>query len=337
MTTQLFGCDPAGLSYNEERGWYIAGDNSTTGGGYTSNDQSDNSSNSYVTSQSPPTSDTTAGHDSSGNTLTSDIENENGGASLQSQWTNASALHIDAFGDKFPNPAPPNLPDSEYQAFQNVRPELVYVSQQPGADPGDYNDAFYAAQSAGQGELVYVVDTGYNRLSPVHTWVLSMSPLLTIYQDFAGRDVNCIISPDDKSNTPPDASNYCLDTDLVYIPERFESPSGNGHGTCMLSKVVGDSFGVAKGVTAIMARVTFPQQTASWNAAITAALNDFRQRKRNSGGLTHAVLSMSVYWPAGTYPKGYLSELRQLLMDMSSEGMLVVVPAGNTAEVSGLI
>lgn len=160
-------------------------------------------------------------------------------------------------------------------------------------------------------------------------------------QDFTGRKIQCIIPPDDTSNTPPDADNYCLDTDVYYIPPHFAAPSGPGHGTCMLSKIVGNSYGVATAVTAVMVRVSFRESTDSWRAASTAALASFKRRKAR-GLQSHAVVSMSVYWPAQQssvsgslgYPPTWEQDLLQVLTDMANERMVLVAASGNTGEVS---
>jgi hypothetical protein len=117
----------------------------------------------------------------------------------------------------------------------------------------------------------------------------------------------------------------------------------------MLSKVVGNHFGVAKDVTAIMARVTYPYSARSYANAIDTALQDFRNRKAN-GGPSHAVVSMSEYWPnintlknvdggptSLGYPMAWINYIGTLLKNMVAEGMLVVVAAGNEGEVSQIL
>lgn len=77
-------------------------------------------------------------------------------------------LHLDANGISNASPLPPNLDQNQYVEQLNARPEMVYVCQQPGATMGNYDGSFYYAASAGAGELIYIVDTGYNKLNPVN-------------------------------------------------------------------------------------------------------------------------------------------------------------------------
>ena len=117
---------------------------------------------------------------------------------------------------------------------QGARDELKMFSQARGAYLSGLPGYAYDSR-AGQGLTVYVVDTGINPNHPVSVRDYQYTIRLTPFQEF---------------------TNMRGSLRWLYIPGEPQIQSDeNGHGTCVVSKVMGPTFGVAKGANIVVVKV----------------------------------------------------------------------------------
>jgi hypothetical protein len=116
-------------------------------------------------------------------------------------------------------------------------------------------------------------------------------------------------------------------------PDNIQS-DGNpgGHGTCMMDKVLGDRYGIAKRLTSpIVVKLEGIKDRADFLDCVSKTVDDFIFN-RTPG--EKAVVNMSVFFPDVVVSSGWIDRLRFLLQNMVTVGMFVVVPAGNYPSVS---
>lgn len=69
---------------------------------------------------------------------------------------------------------------------------------------------------------------------------------------------------------------------------------GKGHGTCMLSKIAGNLYGVAKKAKPVLVRVSRNANKEHWLDGLSAITDDLGARSDKGA---NSVLSMSFYYP----------------------------------------
>ncbi|KAI9865066.1 MAG: hypothetical protein M1813_002384 [Trichoglossum hirsutum] len=182
--------------------------------------------------------------------------------------------------------------------------DMVFISSDP-ADPKAFGGNYIYDKSAGERQTVYVIDTGANlanlefkNIAP--RWI------------FAGIDTDTV--QDDSS---------------VYLDPQG-NPGGKGHGTCLLSKVGGLVYGVAKKVSPVVVRVMDVKSKEDYLDAVSKTLEDFITQKR-AGTITRAVVNMSFYYGLGHVDEGWIDTFRGLLQRMVEEGLFLVTGSGNDA------
>ncbi|WEW61610.1 hypothetical protein PRK78_007101 [Emydomyces testavorans] len=205
---------------------------------------------------------------------------------------------------------------------EDATDDMCVVSQQPGLLLSWTNSFFYD-DSAGEGIDVYVVDSGLHKAHSEFTMgenIASKVRYIHVHPDFDGR-------------TPEDDSSL--------LPDRW---SGKSHGTCMLSRIGGHLFGVAKKINPIVVRVPrrhpggFPEYE-DYLDGVARVNDDIGDMKKK------AVLNMSwlVYrhnehggltFPSPKDPKVdnsdmFRTRLRDLLKVLIRKGVLPVTGSGN--------
>lgn len=110
-----------------------------------------------------------------------------------------------------------------------------------------------------------------------------------------------------------------------------DGTGGKGHGTCMLSKVAGDVYGVAKKVNPVLVRVPRFANKEDWLDGLSAITDDLGARSDKGA---KSVLSMSFYYPPDQVSPAWVRMARIHLRWHASQGILPVAGSGNDGAVS---
>jgi hypothetical protein len=111
------------------------------------------------------------------------------------------------------------------------------------------------------------------------------------------------------------------------------------HGTCVLSMIASDTFGVSKDIVPVLvgmtsASLTLEQfQPEAILIGISLALTDY-QSKGGSKSVGRAVLNLSLGLKKSNVPIGWVNKCRILLQNFVALGALPVAAAGNEGSVS---
>ena len=117
---------------------------------------------------------------------------------------------------------------------QDALDDLRIFSQGAGASLSELPGYAYDARG-GRGITVYVIDTGINPNHPVSIADYQYPIKLTYFQEFR---------------------NMYGNIRWLYLPgEPHIEGDENGHGTCVTSKIVGPTFGVAKSANIVVVRL----------------------------------------------------------------------------------
>ncbi|KAI4219561.1 MAG: hypothetical protein L6R40_008718 [Gallowayella cf. fulva] len=157
--------------------------------------------------------------------------------------------------------------------------------------------------SAGSGVTVYISDTGANLANPEFTHGSNIASRARWLFGQGGGIVN---------------------TDETDI-------SVKGHGSCMLDKIGGNKYGVAKRVNPVIARASHSSAEAFLDTVrqITA---DYQQIYTQDPTHARAILNLSWGYPPNELGEGkdsWINEMRALLQGLISKGVTVIVPSGN--------
>ena len=110
-----------------------------------------------------------------------------------------------------------------------------------------------------------------------------------------------------------------------------DGTGGKGHGTCMLSKVAGNLYGVAKKANPVLVRVPRGASPQDYLDGLSAITDDLETRTDKGA---KSVLVMPFYYPPDTVGPGWMRLARIHLRWHASQGILPVAGSGNGGAVS---
>ncbi|KAL8924380.1 MAG: hypothetical protein Q9172_002727 [Xanthocarpia lactea] len=185
---------------------------------------------------------------------------------------------------------------------RNAAEEMKFLSQPLDLKLASFRDYVYDA-SAGRDVTVYISDTGAN---------------LTHHEFTDGSGVkNRVRWLFGQYTSPPDTAE--IDSSVL------------GHGTCVLDKVAGHKYGVAKNVNPVIVRAVRSQPLAFLDT-VRQIRADYVPIYNRDPNTARAIINMSWGYPAselGVLKDAWIGELRILLKALVSRGATIVVPAGN--------
>lgn len=118
-----------------------------------------------------------------------------------------------------------------------------------------------------------------------------------------------------------------------------------GHGTCVLSKVAGATFGVAKNADVVIVKIPmdFLKEPVSYilDAWSETADDIIKRQVKNavinmSSGLcipniSRLLLTITFLgWPVGTVEPEFDDQLKKMIVDLINYGVIIVLSSGNT-------
>jgi hypothetical protein len=106
------------------------------------------------------------------------------------------------------------------------------------------------------------------------------------------------------------------------------SIGGKAHGTCMLGRVVGDTYGIAKNANTFIVRVPWNPSPEHYLEAVAKSYASINFRRD-----PNVVVSLSWTYPPEKVQLGWVLRLRELLWDIIDGGVFVVAGAGNGGQV----
>ncbi|KAI4195353.1 MAG: hypothetical protein LQ350_007250 [Teloschistes chrysophthalmus] len=180
--------------------------------------------------------------------------------------------------------------DDGYVNSHNVEPEMVYLSLPDGKTVDDFEDFVYD-KSAGAGVTIYIIDTGAG---------LNNSDEFSRYVNPYKRWLHARGSKPGPSNTD--------ETDM----------KGVGHGTGVLAKAAGWKHGIAKRSNPVIVRVPSLDDPGARLDGVRQVYEDWRGVYERNGGLT-----------TEEEQNGWIADLRDVLNDCISIGLLPIAPSGN--------
>ncbi len=118
-----------------------------------------------------------------------------------------------------------------------------------------------------------------------------------------------------------------------------DKTGGKAHGTCMLSKVAGHYFGVAKKVDPVIVRVPRrgggPANKEDYLEGISKVYDDLMERSEGPDEIKErSVLSTSWYYPRGNLNEAWIRRAKVLLEKLVILGVSPVAGSGNLGLVS---
>ncbi|KAL8882518.1 MAG: hypothetical protein Q9198_000498 [Flavoplaca austrocitrina] len=180
--------------------------------------------------------------------------------------------------------------------------EMKFLSQPPELSLPNFEHYVYE-ESAGRGVNVYISDTGANLANQE----------LTDGSNVAGR-VRWLFG---QGGGP-------INTDQVDLHI-------DGHGTCMLDKIGGYRYGVAKNVNPIVARAVHNHPDAFLDT-VRQIDADYEPIYNQDPRTARAIINMSWGFPADQLrgiKDAWVNELRTLMQKLISMGATIVIPSGN--------
>ena len=189
-----------------------------------------------------------------------------------------------------------------YSVGEPPPPELRFVSTPRDTDVMETTDYYYNP-SAGEGISVYIVDTGvytgnseFTNLPGGYRWIWPT-------QDFWR----------DSSDVP------------------YEEVDSSEHGTCLMSKVVGKRFGVAKKASTVIAKWIYGAPI-SWQVLVLEIITRVRKDILTKGLQGKAVINMS--FGQQSDDQEHIAALEAVLTDLVRKLDVVVVISAGYIEVS---
>lgn len=176
-----------------------------------------------------------------------------------------------------------------------ARPELRFISQPKGIPVSDTQDYVWV-DGGGRGVTVYVVDSG---AYPGNSEFFDM--------------------PGSKRWLKPVSTSF---------PSQLTETDEAGHGSCVISKVAGPHFGVAKNVDIVVAKVAIDINGSIWNSSILDMLSVILRDVIKECMQGKAVINISINSPA-KQSSGYVNSLRILISQLLKNDVVVVVTSGN--------
>ncbi|KAI4241695.1 MAG: hypothetical protein L6R42_011193, partial [Xanthoria sp. 1 TBL-2021] len=181
--------------------------------------------------------------------------------------------------------------------------EMKFISQ-PYEFPDVFNfDEYVYDRAAGVGITVYISDTGANLTNPEFQQGSNIAQRVRWLFGQGGGNIN---------------------TDQTDI-------SALGHGTCMLDKVGGNKYGVAKRVNPVIVRAAHFHYDALLDT-VRQIRADYDQIYNQDPKHARAIVNLSWGFPPtelGDNKDAWINEIRRELQILVSKGVSIVVPAGN--------
>ncbi|KAL8891539.1 MAG: hypothetical protein Q9192_005730 [Flavoplaca navasiana] len=190
----------------------------------------------------------------------------------------------------------------------NAAEEMKFLSQPYHLELRNFNDYVYDG-TAGSGVTVYISDSGAN-----------LDNIEFKYGANVGQRVRWLFGQ---------GGGPVQNTDKVDLHP-------TGHGTCMLCKVTGNKYGVAKRVNPVIARAV-QQSSESFLDTIRQIRADFLPIYNRDPKHARAILNLSWGFEDSKYALGddelvrarWINEFRDILKELISMGVAIVVPTGN--------
>ncbi|KAK6532092.1 hypothetical protein TWF694_003254 [Orbilia ellipsospora] len=231
--------------------------------------------------------------------------------------------------DEDPNKDPGDAPtvnpgdlslENHIIAIPSSYPELVAISQPPGVNLDELEGNYYTYGSAGNGVIVYVIDTGCD----TNHWDLSLQGFNDEDWLFPGP-----MPSDEKSDEDITSEGYTLD-------EVYEEHEGY-HGTSVAGKLLGIATGVAPSAQLVVVKRQTGRNDATFLTVLDCLLKiyDHFLRKRNSGrrvrgGIINMSFEQEYYGIREPFNSIFYTAYVQLLVLFKGLGIYVVNGAGNT-------
>ena len=114
--------------------------------------------------------------------------------------------------------------------------------------------------------------------------------------------------------------------------EKKDEQNSIGHGSCMLSKVVGKKYGVAKLATPVIVKVPFGSNPAAYLDGVLKAYDDQRA-KHDTDQAARAILSMSWVYPRVS--QEWISTTARVLQEFVKRGGNPISGSGNDGGPNG--
>lgn len=178
-----------------------------------------------------------------------------------------------------------------------ARPELRFVSQPKGVPVLNTQD-YISVEGGGRDVTVYVLDSGANTAN-------------SEFYDMPG-------------------SKRWLMTKLSPFPSQRKETDETGHGSCVISKISGHRFGVAKNVNIVAAKYAIDPATGLiWDSSVLELLflifNDVISRNMQG----KAVINLSFGATEKMLSARLIKSMRALIVLLLQNDVVVVVSSGN--------
>ena len=196
--------------------------------------------------------------------------------------------------------------------------EMKFLSQPIDLQLPNFEHYVYD-ESAGRGVTVYISDTGANLTNTVSSILVDLWSVSDRFKEFtdgsnvAGR-VRWLFGQ----------GGGIVNTDQIDV-------SPLGHGSCVLDKVGGYRYGVAKNVNPVVVRAVH-FHADSYIDTVRQIDADYRRIYDQDPENARAIVNLSWGWPESRLTgirDVWVNELRRLLKGLISRGATVVIPTGN--------
>ena len=199
---------------------------------------------------------------------------------------------------------------------ENAQWDLKFISRPRGLVGTNYHSQEYLYDdSAGEGISIYVVDFGANILHPEYTGMVGSIKWLWPGQDLWG------ILP--------------MTSFRDWYPAKADPYN---HGTCMMSKMAGPEYGVAKKANIVVVKLVYNGRErrimpASLMNAIALIKQDIEDKAEQGNSITGKVVvnfSIGLKWdPNNEVERNWIEQLRQGISTLLQLDAVVVISSGN--------
>ncbi|KAF2006072.1 subtilisin-like protein [Amniculicola lignicola CBS 123094] len=220
-------------------------------------------------------------------------------------------------------------PSAEIGVQENAGDDMTYLSwgnQQRGIS--EYQDRYFYDTSAGKDSTIYLIDTGANLDHPEFTTRIKKDKISVSGGKSAAQRARWLytgmISPR-------------LSTEDMR-PHAFDFTPGDNapkwHGTCMLSRMVGWRYGVAKRANTVIVKVPFVATPEEYLHGVYMVLQDVL-----ATGAQKKVLNLSWYYYAHSHGihQAWIDALYNNIKALHDLGVTIIAGSGNEglSEVNG--
>ncbi|KAL8673770.1 MAG: hypothetical protein Q9168_001831 [Polycauliona sp. 1 TL-2023] len=204
-----------------------------------------------------------------------------------------------------PNASP--LPAKDTLVRQRYSPEeMKFLSQPEDLKLGNFENYVYQ-ESGGRDVLVYISDTGANLANTEFTEITGGSNIARRVRWLFGQ------------------GGGAVDTDEVDL-------SPKGHGSCVLDKIGGYRYGVAKNANPVVVRAV-RDNPLTYLDTVRKIDADYQAIYDRDPKNARAIVNLSWGWTKKSLedynPDAWINEMRRLLKGLINNGATIVVPTGN--------